>query len=95
MEISAGKPWRFECALEKLGNEKEYVRSMEGLKAGRTYRAQLAEHHGLNRWQYGRKVDLLAGPQEDKMERWEVDMKKLGCLDVERIEEDLYFESVA
>ena len=95
VEISAEKPWRFECTLEKLGNEKEYIRSMEGLKAGRTYKATVNGPSGFSRWQYGKKEDLLAGTLEDKMKRWEVDMEKLGRLDVERIEEDLYFETVA
>ncbi|KAI4925650.1 hypothetical protein J4E85_007529 [Alternaria conjuncta] len=95
VEISANRPWRFECTLEKLGNEKEYVRSMEGLKADRTYKARVGGPSGFRRWQYGKKEDLLAGTLEDKMKRWEVDMEKFSRLDVERIEEDLYFETVA
>ncbi|KAI4674292.1 uncharacterized protein J4E84_010667 [Alternaria hordeiaustralica] len=95
VEISAEKPWRFECTLEQLGNEKEYVRSMEGLKAGRTYKARVNGPGGFSRWQYGKKEELLAGTREEKMKRWEVDMERLGCLDVERIEEDVYFETVA
>jgi len=95
VEISTNRPWRFECTLEKLGNEKEYVRSMEGLKADRTYKARVGGPSGFRRWQYGKKEDLLAGTREEKMKRWEVDMEKLGRLDVERIEEDLYFETVA
>ncbi|KAI4616172.1 uncharacterized protein J4E87_008907 [Alternaria ethzedia] len=95
VEISANRPWRFECTLEELGNEKEYVRSMEGLKADRTYKAQVGGPSGFRRWQYGKKGDLLAGTREEKMKRWEVDMERLGYLDVEKIEEDLYFETVA
>jgi len=95
IEISAGKPWRFECTLEELGNEKEYVRSMEGLKAGRTYKARINGPSSFRRWQYGKKENLLAGTREEKMQRWEVDMEKLGRLDVEMIEEDVYFETVA
>jgi len=95
VEISTNRPWRFEFTLERLGNEKEYVRSMEGLKAGRTYEARVGGPSGFRRWQYGKKEDLLAGTREEKMERWEVDMEKLGYLDVEKIEEDLYFETVA
>ena len=95
VEISAGKPWRFECTLEKLENEKEYVRSMEGLEAGRTYKARVDGPSSFTRWQYGKKEDLMAGTRQEKMARWEVNMEKLGCLDVERIEEDLYFETVA
>ncbi|KAI4924420.1 uncharacterized protein J4E92_007501 [Alternaria infectoria] len=95
VQISANRPWRFECTLEKLGNEKEYVRSMEGLNAGRTYKARVEGPGGFSRWQWGKKEELLAGTLEDKMKRWEVDMEKPGYLDVERIEEDLYFETVA
>ncbi|KAI4620356.1 hypothetical protein J4E80_004882 [Alternaria sp. BMP 0032] len=95
VEISANRPWRFECTLEKLGNEKEYVRSMEGLKAGRTYKARINGPSTFRRWQYGNREDLLAGTREEKIERWEVDMETLGRLDVERIEEDVYFETVA
>ncbi|KAI4607015.1 hypothetical protein J4E83_009770 [Alternaria metachromatica] len=95
VEISMNRPWRFECTLERLGNEKEYIRSMEGLKAGRTYKARVSGPSGFRRWQYGKKEDLLAGTREEKMERWEVDMEKLGCLDVERIEEDVYFKTIA
>jgi len=95
VEISTNRPWRFECALEELGNEKGYVRSMEGLRADRTYKARVGGPSGFRRWQYGKKEDLLAGTREEKMERWEVDMEKLGHLDVERIEEDLHFDTVA
>ncbi|KAI4909260.1 hypothetical protein J4E90_007957 [Alternaria incomplexa] len=95
VEISTNRPWRFECTLEEMGNEKEYIRSMEGLKADRTYKARVGGPSGFRRWQYGKKEDLLAGTLKDKMKRWEVDMEKLGYLDVERIEEDLYFETVA
>jgi len=95
VEISTDRPWRFECTLEKLGNEEEYVRSMEGLKAGRTYRARVNGPSGFGRWQYGKKGELLAGTREEKMKRWEVDMERLGYLNVERIEEDLYFETIA
>jgi len=95
VEISAEKPWRFDCTLEELGNEKEYVRSMEGLKAGRTYKALVGGPSGFTRWQYGKKEDLLAGTRGEKMKRWEVDMEKLGRLDVERIKKDSYFETVA
>jgi len=95
VEISTKRPWGFECTLEELGNEKEYVRSMEGLKPGRTYKARVNGPSGFRRWQFGKKEDLLAGTREEKMKRWEVDMEKLGRLDVERIEEDLYFETVA
>jgi len=95
VEISTNRSWRFECTLEKLGNEKEHVRSMEGLKAGRTYKARVDGPSGFGRWQYGKKEELLAGTREEKIKRWEVDMEKLGCLDVERIEKDVYFETVA
>jgi len=95
VEISTNRPWRFECILEELGNEKDYVRSMEGLKAGHTYKARLHGPPSFGRWHYGKKEDLLAGTREEKMERWEGDMEKLDRLDVERIEEDLYFETVA
>ena len=95
IEISADKPWRFECTLGNLDNEEEYVRSMEGLEAGRTYRAQFAGHRDFGRWQYGRKVDLLSGSREEKMKRWDVDMEKLGYLDIEMLGEDVYFETVA
>ena len=95
VEILAGKPWRFECTLEELGNEKEYVRSMEGLKAGRTYKARVNGPEGFRRWQYGKREELLAGTREEKMKRWEVDMEKFGYLDVERIGEDVHFETVA
>ncbi|KAI4681632.1 hypothetical protein J4E81_009798 [Alternaria sp. BMP 2799] len=95
VEISKDRPWRFKCTLEGLGNEKEYVRSMEGLKAGRTYKARVNGPGGFSRWQYGKKEDFLVGTREEKMKRWDVDMEKLGCLDVERIEEDVYFETVA
>jgi hypothetical protein len=97
IEISADKPWQFECTIENLQNEDEYVRSMEGLEAGRTYKARVA---GLalitsKRWQYGKKGDLLEGTQEEKMRKWEVDMYTLGYLRVERIGDDVHFETVA
>ncbi|KAI4711024.1 hypothetical protein J4E89_004614 [Alternaria sp. Ai002NY15] len=95
VEISTNRPWRFECTLEELGNEKEYVRSMERLQAGRTYKARVHGPSRFSRWQHGTKEDLLAGTREEKIKRWDVDMEKLGHLDVERIEEDLYFETVA
>jgi hypothetical protein len=97
IEISADKPWRFECTIENLENESEYVRSMEGLEAGRTYKTQVSEHAlgAFKRWQYGKKVELLKGTQEEKMKRWEVDMDKLGRLRHERLGEDVEFETVA
>jgi hypothetical protein len=97
IEISADKPWRFECTIENLENEAEYVRSMEGLEAGRMYKARVAGQalSAFSRWQYGRKADLLKGTQEEKMKRWEVDMDKLGTLRYERVGEDVEFETVA
>jgi hypothetical protein len=97
IEVSADKPWRFECTLENLENEDEYVRSMEGLEAGQTYKARVAGRAliAFNRWQYGRKEELLEGTQEERMRRWEVDMDKLGSLSVERVGEDVDFETVA
>jgi hypothetical protein len=97
IEISADKPWRFECTLENLENEDEYVRSMEGLEAGQMYKARVAGRAlaAFNRWQYGKKVELLEGTQEERMRRWEVDTDKLGSLRVERVGEDVLFETVA
>jgi hypothetical protein len=97
IEISAEKPWRFECTLENLENENEYVRSMEGLEAGRTYKTWIAGQAlcAFGRWQYGRKAELLKGTQEEKMRRWDVDMDKLGTLMYERVGEDVLFETVA
>jgi hypothetical protein len=97
IEISADKPWRFECTLENLENEDEYVRSMEGLEAGHTYKARVAERalSAFNPWQYGKKMELLEGTQEERMKRWEVDMDKLGSLRVESVGEEVDFEAVA
>jgi hypothetical protein len=97
IEISADKPWRFECTLENLENKDEYVRSMEGFEPGQTYKARVAGRAlvAFNRWQYGKKVELLKGTQEEKMSRWEVDMDKLGSLRIEKIGEDVDFETIA
>jgi hypothetical protein len=97
IEVSVEKPWRFECTIENLENEDEYVRSMEGLEAGQTYKARVADRAlgALGRWQYGRKAELLEGTQEEKMRRWEVDRGKLGSLRVERIGEHVMFETIA
>lgn len=94
VEISADRPWRFECTLENLDDEKESIRSMKGLETGRTYKARVDGPGGFSRWQYGKKEELLTGSQEDKVKRWEVNMEKLGYFDVERSEEDVYFETV-
>jgi hypothetical protein len=97
VEISVDRPWRFECTVENLENEDEYIRSMEGLEAGQTYKARVADRAlgALGRWQYGRKTELLEGTQKEKMRRWEVDGDKLGTLRVKRIGEDVIFETVA
>jgi hypothetical protein len=97
IEISVDKPWRFECTLENLENEDNAVRSMEGLEADHTYKVRVAGRAltAFNRWQYGKKVELLEGTQEERMRRWQVDMDKLGSLKVERIGEDVHFETVA
>ncbi|USP73188.1 hypothetical protein yc1106_00462 [Curvularia clavata] len=96
VEISADKPWRSECTLENQENEVEYVRSMEGLEAGHMYKAKVTERAlvAFNRWQYGKKADLLTRTKEEKMRRWEVGMDKLGSLKVESAGE-VVFEAVA
>lgn len=99
IELSADKPWRFECTLENLETQDEYVRSMEGLEAAHTYKARVEEYafgkFRFKRWQYGKKDELLHGSQEEKMKRWDVDMNELGHLDIERIGEHVYFEAIA
>lgn len=97
IEISADKPRRFKCTLKNQENEDEYVRSMEGLEAGHTYKARVAGRAlvAFNRWQYEKKAELLAEAREEKMRRWEVDMDNLGSLRVERVEKEVVFEAVA
>ena len=97
VEISVDKPWRFECTLENLDNEDEYVRSMEGLEAGKTYTVRIAARAlgPFSRWKYGRKGDLLEGTLGERMRRWDVDTVKLGSLEVEAVGEDAEFETVA
>jgi hypothetical protein len=97
VEIEKNKAWRFECTLENLEDEDEYVRSMDGLEAGQTYTVRIAARAlgAFGRWQYGRKGELLEGTREERMRRWAVDIDKLGSLRVERVGEDLEFETVA
>ncbi|KAH4161328.1 hypothetical protein HBI65_167800 [Parastagonospora nodorum] len=97
VEISVDKPWRFECTLENLENDYEYVRSMEGLEAEKTYTARIAGRAlgPFSRWQYGRKGDLLEGTLEERIRRWELDTDKLGSLEVEMVGEDVEFVAVA
>jgi len=54
------------------------VRSMLGLEAGRTYQVQIANDalSAFSRWQYGRKLDLLSGSEEEKRQRWNVNWCK-------------------
>ncbi|EAT79664.1 hypothetical protein HBI56_150960 [Parastagonospora nodorum] len=97
VEISVDKPWRFECTLENLENDYEYVRSMEGLEAEKTYTARIAGRAlgPFSRWQYGLKGDLLEGTLEERIRRWELDTDKLGSLEVEMVGEDVEFVAVA
>jgi hypothetical protein len=97
VEISVDKSWRFECTLENLENEYEYVRSMEGLDAGNTYTARIAGRAlgPFSRWQYGQKGDLLEGTLEERIRRWGLGSDNLGSLEVEMVGEDVEFETVA
>jgi hypothetical protein len=94
VEIVAGKSWRFECTLENLDNEEEYVRSMQGLEAGRSYRVKYAGPTAFVRWQWGRKEELLKGSDEDKKRRWDIDGDVLGILTVEDVGDNVEFEAV-
>jgi hypothetical protein len=94
VEIVAGKSWRFECTLENLDNEEEYVRSMQGLEAGRSYRVKYACPTAFVRWQWGRKEELLKGSDEDKKRRWDIDGDVLGILTVEDVGDNVEFEAV-
>jgi hypothetical protein len=97
IEISVHRPWRFERTVENLEDEDEYVRSMKGLEAGQTYKARVAGRAlgALHWWQYGRKTELLEGTQEEKVRKREINSDKLGILRVERVGEDVMFETVA
>ncbi|KAF1850468.1 uncharacterized protein K460DRAFT_400533 [Cucurbitaria berberidis CBS 394.84] len=96
VEILPDKPWRFECTLQNLEYEDDTVRSMFGLKSGRTYKTQIASNalSAFSRWQYGRKTDLLSGSDEEKKRRWKVDQDKQGSLSVEQIGEPTEFTVV-
>lgn len=70
---------------------------MEGLSAGKTYTARVAVRalSPLSRWQYGRKKCLMEGMLEERIRRWDVDLDRLGSLEVETVGEDIEFETVA
>jgi hypothetical protein len=95
VEISSDKTWRFECTLKNLENEEEYVRSMQGLEAGQSYRVKYAGPTAFVRWQWGRKEELLKGSDEDKKRRWDIDGDVLGTLRVEDVGGEVEFETTA
>jgi hypothetical protein len=94
VEVSLGKPWRFECTSENMECEYDTVRSLFGLESGQKYSTRIADSalSAFSRWQYGRKEDLLSGSEEDKKQRWKIDRGKRGILVVEQIGEPVEFK---
>lgn len=95
VEVLLDKPWRFEHTLAR--NESAGVGSLENLQAGVTYEAQVAEDalDHFHSWQFGRKADLLAGTDEEKKQRWKIDMKKQGVLEAVLNNGPVTFKTVA
>jgi hypothetical protein len=65
--------------VDEGGNSSEG--RLEGLKSGRSYKAQVANDiGGFGRWMFGRREDLLKGKLEEKKRRWKIDDVKTGSL---------------
>jgi hypothetical protein len=64
------------------------------MEAGHTYKTSISVYalDAFHWWQYGRKVELVASTQEERMRRWYVNIDELGHT---RIGEDAYPETVA